>query len=136
MLLSVESTPLFLTEFPFSPPFSKQNGGELTLGTVPERSMEIVFRLTLAVRRVSERCVKQPPHPFQISDFLASRPEADPQQPRSSDARSLAGRQTFVQREAINASLLSEKTLTAIPPSVVGLLCDSSLRNRRSPIYA
>jgi hypothetical protein len=77
MLLGVKSTPFSFAEFPFSPPFSKQNGGELTLVTVPERSVERASRPTLAVLELSVRCGKQPPHPFQISDFLrASRPEA------------------------------------------------------------
>lgn len=84
MFLRVRSAPFSFAEFPFSPPFSKQNGGELALGSIRERSRECTFRRTLAEPGLSERWGKQLRHSFPISDFLrTSRPEARPSQPRS-----------------------------------------------------
>src|ERR1044071_448734 len=84
MFLGVRSTPFSVAEFPFSPPFSKQNGGELTFGPVPEHDVVSAFRPTLAVSELSDLGGNQPPHPSSISDFLrASRPAAHPLQHRS-----------------------------------------------------
>ncbi len=91
MLLGARSTPFSVGEIPCSPPFSKKNGGELTLGTVAERSRESASRRTLAVPRLSARCGKHPQHSYPISDFLrASRPEARLPQPGALDRSTVA----------------------------------------------
>jgi hypothetical protein len=84
MFLGARSTPFSVAEFPFSSPFSKQNGDEPTLGTIPERSRMSAVRRTLAAPRLSERCGKHLPLSSSISDFLrGSRSEARSQQHRS-----------------------------------------------------
>jgi len=134
MFLGVRLTPFSFAELPFSPPFFKQNGGELTPRTVPERSIEIVFRLTLAVSGLSDRRRKQPPHSFPISDFLTSRPEARPLQHRA-DA---PDRLTLI-RPPLDATSLRRGRFSsgdADRPASVGLHRDASLPIRRSPSHA
>jgi hypothetical protein len=128
MFLGVRPTPLSIAEFPFSPPFSKQNGGELTLGTVSERPIESAFRLTLAVPELWERCGKQQPHSSPISDFFrATRPGARPSQP-------CTGALDRSTRRARSKGIFHQETLTALQLS--GLPAYALLRTWRPPSHA
>ncbi len=135
MLPGVRSTPFSVAEFPFSPPFSKQNGGELAVGMVPKRPMESVFRRTLAAPGLSERCGKQSPHSSQISDFLrASRKESRPPQPRAGTRARLTRIRHPLDAVCLKRGCLSSGN--ADRSASVGFRCNAFLHTWRQPSHA